>query len=104
MLKKDFQNFAEKYGFLTVEPHSVEGGVSKKTGKPFSTFHYMRILEYGAADSTTIYIEDNALAKFEKATAEMHYLQGINVTGVQDASGRFTATDIAVYNFDDVEN
>lgn len=99
MIKKDFQSFSEKYGFLTVEPHSVEGGISKKTGRPYDGFFYMKILEYGSSDSTTLYIDANEFAKIEKATQGMSYLQGVNVTGVQDASGRFTATDIAAFDF-----
>lgn len=100
---KEFQNFAEKYGFLTSEPVVVESGVSKKTGKAYDSFCYFKLLEYGATDSTTIYVAEDAIKKIQSATESMPYLQAVNVSGICDASGRFTATDISAFSFDNIK-
>ena len=96
---KAFQTYSDKYGFLTEGIKVVEGGISKKTGKPFDTFATIKILEYGATDSVTIYVSLEKLTLFENVTTNMPYLQGVVVSGSSTPSGRFTATAIEPYDF-----
>lgn len=100
MVIKEFRNFTEKFGYLTAGVTTVESGISSKTGKPFNGFSYIKILEYGATDSTQIFIAENAVKSIEKATADMPYLSGVSVAGSIDSSGRFTAESISTFNFD----
>lgn len=98
----NFKNFVSKYGFLVSDAKVVPEGISKKNGKPYESFAYFVLLEYGSEKTTTIYIPTDRVTSFLNATSEFDYLEPVEVSGSVDASGRFLAEKIETFNFSEV--
>lgn len=97
MKKEEFSNLVEKHGFLTGKPHYHDGGTSSKTGRPYPAFAYLYYLPLNREQTARIDIDTKFFSKIEDATKDMVQTQRIVISGEEDASGRFLATEIQAY-------
>lgn len=96
---KEYKQSVQKVGYLLSDVTTVESGVSQKTGKPYSGFSYLWFLPYGAHESVQVFIDANFVDEVTAAVDTLEYLQAVVITGEATANGRFSATEIAEFDF-----
>ena len=99
MKKIQFDNFCERFGYITSDVKIVPAGVGEYG--PYDSYSYVWYLAFNAEQTDKIKIDIQHAERLQQVVENMNHLTPVCFTGTQSAKGKFIATDIAPYTLDD---
>ena len=97
MKKVQFCETMQRHGYLAVDVHYHDAGISSKTGNRYDAFAYFYYLPLNREQTVRIDVDVAFYDEILEATADMPQTQRIVITGQEDASGHFLATEVRTY-------